>query len=164
MSSQSSGKRSSEFENKSKIGLTDEEVNKLNKNVGCLIDLCQWRNCNAENVPIGALAISLQEVAMNMSRTGCASTVDQSWLIARGAAERINLLPHQAILDLASMWVEARDKEEWECFCRASHLSDCRTSRQHNLVQPYFRLKHHSGVDPDANGGRGTARHFAMRL
>jgi hypothetical protein len=73
-------------------------------------------------------------------KTGCASTVDKSWLEFNDGKKRIDLLPHEEKTDLASMWVEAR---EWDRFAnhRASHLSDYKLSTR---------------VDPDrmANGVR----------
>ncbi|KAF8226340.1 hypothetical protein L208DRAFT_369279 [Tricholoma matsutake] len=125
---QSSGKRAassplgSEFDKKSRLGLTEEEVNDLNKRIRYWIrHFPQYALLNAEDVQTSALAMAFQQVALKVQDTSRASTLDKSWLDAEQGEERINLLPREVQLDLASIWVEARDKGEWERF--ANHLS-----------------------------------------
>jgi hypothetical protein len=82
-----------------------------------------------------ALALALQQVAFKVLDTSRASTLDKSWLDAKRGEERINLLSREVQLDLASIWVEARDEGEWERFAnhRALHSSDhslCHMSKQ----------------------------------
>ena len=131
--SQSSAKRaassplSSEFDKKSRLGLTEEEVTDLNKCIRYWIeDFPHYAQLNAEDVSTRALAQALQQVAWKVLDTSRASTLDKSWLNAERGQERINLLSREVQLDLASIWVEARDKGEWERFAnhRASRPSD----------------------------------------
>jgi hypothetical protein len=124
---QSSGKRAAssplgpEFDKKSRLGLTEEEVNDLNKNLHYWIrDFPHYALLNAEDVPMRALALALQQVAINILDTARASTIDKGWLKAGHGEERINLLSREVQLQLASIWVEARDKGEWERF--ANHV------------------------------------------
>jgi hypothetical protein len=121
--SQSTGKRaagsplSSEFDKKARLGLTDEEVNDLNQSV------CDWIRAfphdaisSAEDVSTRSLALTFQQVAFSVLDTARASTIDKSWLKVGRGEERINMLPREVQLDLASIWVEARDLGEWERF------------------------------------------------
>ncbi|KAF8227580.1 hypothetical protein L208DRAFT_1405162 [Tricholoma matsutake] len=77
---------------------------------------------NAEDVSMRALALALQQVASKVLDTSHALTLDKSWLDAEHGKERINLLPCKVQLDLASIWVEACDKGEWERFANHSLL------------------------------------------
>jgi hypothetical protein len=130
---QSSGKRAassplgSEFDKKSRLGLAEEEVNDLDKNLRYWIrNSPHYALFDAENVPTSALAMTLQQVAFNILDTARASTIDKCWLKAGNGEERINLLSRETQLELASIWVEARDKGEWERFAnhRALRPSD----------------------------------------
>ena len=161
----SSGKRtatsplSSEFDKKFRIGLTDEEVDDLNKNV------CYWiRNSphyallNVEDVPTSALALSFQQVAINMLGTGRASTIDKSWLKAGYGEERLNLLAREVRLDLASIWVEARDRGEWERFANHRALHPSYSSLHHKSTQLRAALLQVETPTVESGGVRAYAR------
>jgi hypothetical protein len=146
----SSGKRaassplSSEFDKKSRLGLTDEEVNNLNNTVrDWMRGLPHYAQLETEDVSTNALALTFKEVACCVLGTARTSTFDRSWLIVGRGEERINLLPREVQLDLASIWVESRDKGEWERFANHRALSPSgrpllhRPTQRHQL---YFRL------------------------
>jgi len=163
--SRSSGKRaassplSSEFGKKSRLGLTDEEVSDLNNNVRDWIrDFPHYALLNVEDVSTRALALTFQQVAFSVLDTARASTIDKSWLKVGRSEERINLLSREVQLDLASIWVGARDKGEWERFAnhRALHPSDrslCHMSKQFRAA-----LLQVETATVEAGGARAYAR------
>ncbi|KAK2464489.1 hypothetical protein APHAL10511_003468 [Amanita phalloides] len=102
----------SEIDKKLKVGLTDDEVKSLNKHLHYVVmNLAQF---NKEDVPTSALALTFQQIAINMQGTSHASTIDKSWLDCEDGEKRIKLLSPDDRLVLASIWVEARDKGDWE--------------------------------------------------
>jgi hypothetical protein len=136
--SQSSGKRaassplSSEFDKKSRLGLTEDEVNDLNESIRYWIqDYPQYALLNAEDVSTRALALAFQQVAIKLLYTSRATLLDKLWLDAKRGEKRINQLAREVQLDLASIWVEARDKGEWERFAN------------HRALRPYDRFLRH---------------------
>jgi hypothetical protein len=162
---QGSGKRAassplgSEFDKKSRLGLTEEEVNDLNKSVRYWMrNSPNYALLNAEDVPTSALALALREVALNMLDTARASTIDKRWLKAGHGEERLNLLSREVQLDLASIWVEARDKGEWERFAdhRALRPSD-HSLRQMSTQLDVALLQAETPI-AESDGARAYAR------
>jgi len=74
--------------------------------------------------------------------TSGASTIDKSWKKLKYGEERIILLPRVNQLQLASIWVEAREKGDWETF--ASHCVLISSHRfptsNRDITQHYFKL------------------------
>jgi hypothetical protein len=110
----------SEFDKKSRLGLTDEELNDLNEN---LRDWMQLLKGNPDYAPTDpgdistrVLAQTFREVVVYLLDTSRASTMDESWKKVKYGEERINLLSSEEKLELASIWVEARGKGDWERF------------------------------------------------
>jgi hypothetical protein len=116
----------SEFDKKSRLGLTDEELNHLNENLRDWV-LDHSAVSNPEDISTRVLAQTLQHIALNLLATSCASTIDQSWKKVNYREERINLLSREDRVRLASIWVEARGKGDWkrfasQCASIPSHL------------------------------------------
>jgi hypothetical protein len=136
--SQSSAKRpassplSSVFDKKPRLGLTEKEVNSLNSSLAFWIGTNpQYAQLNAEGVSKTVLALTLQQVSFKMQGISRTSTLNKLWLEIEHGLERISLLSREVQLDLASMWVEARDKGEWERFA------------DHRALRPsYHSLRH----------------------
>jgi hypothetical protein len=115
---------SSEFNKKAQLGLADQEVDDLNKHVCYWIqEIPHYALLKAEDISMRTLALAFQQVAFSVLDTASASTIDKSWLKAEHGEECINLLSCEIQLDLASIWVEARDKGQWERF--ANHHTLC---------------------------------------
>lgn len=112
--------RSSEFDKRSRLGLTDEEIQDLNES------LCDWIQhlkghpdyvpTNPEDISTRVLAQTFQQIIFNLLDTSRASTIDKSWMKVNYGEGRINLLAREDQLQLASIWIEARDKGDWERF------------------------------------------------
>jgi hypothetical protein len=110
----------SEFDKKSKLGLTDEELNDLNEH------LCDWIQhlkghpdyalTDPGDISTRVLAQTFREVVVYLLDTSRASTIDKTWKKVNYGEERINLLSREEQLQLASIWVEARGKGDWERF------------------------------------------------
>jgi hypothetical protein len=79
---------------------------------------------------------ALQQVASNMLDTAHASTIDKCWLKAGHGEECLNLLSCEVQLELASIWVEACNKGEWEHF--VNHRALCPSD--HSLHQMSMQL------------------------
>jgi hypothetical protein len=118
---------SSEFDKKSRLGLTDEELKDLNEN------LCDWvldhhsSLFNPEGVKARVLAQTFQQITWNLLSKGRASAIDNSWTKVKYGEGRINLLSLEDQLQLASLWIQAREKGDWErfasyCASGPSHL------------------------------------------
>jgi hypothetical protein len=106
---------SSEFDKRSRLGLTDEELQDLNEH------LCDWIQpdyapTNPEDISTRVLAQTFQQIILNLLDTSRASTIDKSWKKVNYGEGRINLLAREDQLQLASIWIEARDKGDWERF------------------------------------------------
>ncbi|KAF8221810.1 hypothetical protein L208DRAFT_1462278, partial [Tricholoma matsutake] len=145
---QNSGKRAassplgSEFDKKSRLGLTEEEVNDLNERVRYWIrEFPHYALLNVEGVSTRALALAFQQVAFNVLDISRASTLEKSWLDAKRGEERINLLPREVQLELASIWVEARDKGEWERFANHPLLQVETPAVESDGTRAYARLR-----------------------
>ena len=113
----------SEFDKKSKLGLTDEELNDLNEHLRDWIQLLKGHPDYALRDPgdisTRVLARTFREVVVYLLDTSRASTIDKSWKKVKYGEERINLLPREEQLQLASIssiWVEAHGKGDWERF------------------------------------------------
>ena len=110
----------SKFDKKSRLGLTDEELNDLNEN------LCDWIQCqqghpdyaptDPEDISTTVLAQTFQQITLGVLGTSLASTMHKSWGKLKYGEERINRLSREEQLHLASIWVEARVKGDWERF------------------------------------------------
>jgi hypothetical protein len=109
---------SSEFDKKPKLGLTDEECIKLNKTQG-YVELPTWKN--PEDVKITSLALAFREVAIH------AAIVSQSWVDTELCEKSINQLSRSEQLDLASVWINARDTKDWTGFAN------------HRALRPFHR-------------------------
>ena len=104
-----------DFEKKSRMGLTDEELNELNEN------LRDWALdhsalSNPEDVSTRVFAQTFQQIVINVLDTFSASTIDKSWKKVNYGEEHINLLSREDQFQLATIWVEAREKGDWERF------------------------------------------------
>jgi len=110
---------SSEFDKKSKLGLTDGELNDLNKHLRHWIRHPDYSLSHPQDVSTRVLAQTFREVVVYVVVTSGASTIDKSWKDVDYGEERINLLSREEQLQLASIWLEAREKGDWERF--ASH-------------------------------------------
>jgi hypothetical protein len=82
---QSSGKcaasspLNSEFNKRPRLGLTEEQVNNLNECICYWIqDFPHYARLNAEDVLTRALVLALQQVALKVLDTSCASNLDKS--------------------------------------------------------------------------------------
>ncbi len=100
---------SSECNKKSKLGLTDEELNELNENLRDWM-LDHPSLSNPEDVSMRVLAQSCQQIFLHLLAKGRALTIDNSWTKVKYGEERINLLSREDQLQLATIWVEAREK------------------------------------------------------
>jgi hypothetical protein len=120
-----------EFGKKSRLGLTDEELDDLNENLRDWIQNMKghpdYAPTNPEDVSTGVLAQTFQQIAWNVLAKGRASAIDNSWTKVKYGEEHINLLSRVDQLQLASLWVEAREKGDWERF--ASHCASFRSNR-----------------------------------
>ena len=112
----------SEFDKKSRLRLTDEELNDLNEH---LCDWIQHQKGHPDYAPTDPGDISTRVLAQTFREvvvylllldTSRASTIDKSWKKVNYGEERINLLSREEQLQLASIWVEARGKGDWERF------------------------------------------------
>lgn len=163
--SKDSGKRaassplSPKFDKKTRLGLTDEEVNDLNNNVRDWIqDSPHYALLNAEEVSTRTLALTFQQVAINVLNTARASTVDKSWLKVGDGIERVKLLSREVQLDLASVWVEARDKGSWERFANHRALRPYDPSLRHVSTQLHAALLQVEIATPEHSGARAYSR------
>lgn len=118
----------SEFDKKSRLGLTDEEVNDLNENLRDWVLDHHSALSSPEEVSTRVLAQTFQQIALNVLDTSRASTIDKSWKKVNYGEERINLLSREDQLQLASIWAEARGKGDWERFA-----SQCASIPSHLL-------------------------------
>ena len=101
---------SPEFEKKSRLGLTDEELNDLNESLRDWVSLLDHSALsNPEDISTRVLAQTFQHIALNVLDTSRASTIDKSWKKVNYGEERINLLSREDQLQLASIWVQARE-------------------------------------------------------
>lgn len=111
---------SSEFDKRSRLGLTDEELQDLNENLRLWIQPLKghpdYAPMNPEEISTRVLAQTFQLIALNVLSTSRASTIDKSWKKINYGEGRINLLAREDQLQLASIWIEARDKGDWERF------------------------------------------------
>ena len=112
---------SSEFDKKSKLGLTTEELNELNEHLRHWIRHPDYSLSNPEDVSARVLAQTIQQIVLNILDTTHASIMEKSWKKLKYGEERINLLSREKQLQLASIWLEAREKGDWERF--ASHCA-----------------------------------------
>ena len=85
---QSSGKcaasspLNSEFNKRPRLGLTEEQVNNLNECICYWIqDFPHYAQFNAEDALTRALVLALQQVALKVLDTSCASNLDKSWQV-----------------------------------------------------------------------------------
>jgi hypothetical protein len=97
---------------------------------------------NPEDISTRVLAQTFQQISFVLD-TSRASTIDKSWKKVNYGEERINMLTREDQLQLASIWVEAREKGDWErfasqCASIPSHLLPPASKR--SFVQPYFKL------------------------
>ena len=109
---------SSEFDKKSRLGLTDEELEELNNELNTIIDehFPKVAELSAEDVPTSALVLACRTASLYLLGTGCASTIDKFWLNPESGGGRIKQLSRNAQLDFTSIWIEARAKGDWERF------------------------------------------------
>jgi len=96
----------SEFDKKPKLGLTDEESQNLNNNQK-YVDLPTYGK--PEDVRINTLVVAFRAVAIDVP-------IMKEWKDSTRCERYIKGLSHRAQLDLASLWIEARDKEDWTSF------------------------------------------------
>ncbi|KAF8220347.1 hypothetical protein L208DRAFT_763667 [Tricholoma matsutake] len=73
--------------------------------------------------------------------TSHASTLDKLWLDAKRGEECINLQSREMQLELASIWVEARDKGEWERFANHPLLQVETPTVESDGTRAYARLR-----------------------
>ena len=120
---------SSEFDKRSRLGLTDEELQDLNEQLRDWIQHQKGHDyapTNPEDISTRVLAQTFQQIIFILLDTSRASTVDKSWKKVNYGEGRINLLAREDQLQLASIWIEARDKGDWERFasqCKFESLS-----------------------------------------
>ena len=118
---------SSEFDKRSRLGLTDEELQDLNEQLrGWIQLLTDYAQTNPEDISTRVLAQTFREIIVILLDTSRASTVDKSWKKVDYGEGRINLLAREDQLQLASIWIEARDKGDWERFasqCEFEYIS-----------------------------------------
>jgi hypothetical protein len=111
---------SSEFDKKLRLGLTDEELQDLNEQLRDWIQLQKnnpdFAPTNPEDISTTVLAQTFREIVFILLDTSRASTIDKSWKKVNYGEGRINLLAREDQLQLASIWIEARDKGDWERF------------------------------------------------
>jgi hypothetical protein len=143
---QSCGKRaaspsSSESGKKLRLGLTAEEVSKLNQRIKYwLQDFPSYTSFTPAEVTTRVLAGTFQQVFVAVSDSSCAPTLDDSWRDAQNSEERIKCLSQEDQLNLASKWVEARNQENWEIFANnrtlySSHQCICHTQLRPAILQ-----------------------------
>jgi hypothetical protein len=82
--------------------------------------------------------MAFQQIALKVVDTSHASTLDKLWLDTEHGEERINLLPREVRLELASIWVEACDKGEWEHF--ANHPASCPSDHSLHQMSTQFQV------------------------
>jgi hypothetical protein len=100
---------SSEFDKKSKLGLTDKESRSLNTSQEYQVaHLPPWRN--PEDVKTSCLAVAFQTVALH------AEIIDKDWSDVVRCEEYIGQLSRREQLDLASIWIKARETNNWTAF------------------------------------------------
>jgi len=127
----------SESNKKSRLRLTDEELKELHHELDTIINenFPQFAELKPEDVPTRALVLAFRTAALYLVGTGCASTIVTSWLDPGFGEERIKHLSRDAQLELASIWLEARAKGDWERFANhralgPSDRSSCYLSTQ----------------------------------
>jgi hypothetical protein len=126
-----------------RLGLTQDEVSTFNENLRDLFQLFPLTVDASKSTSV--LAVTMVQVASHLLCTARASIVDMSWMTDfESCLERIDLLSPEVRQDLVSVWVEAREKGDWERF--ASHCALRPSDRysatyQHNSVQSYFSSK-----------------------
>jgi hypothetical protein len=151
-----------EFGKKSRLGLTDEELNDLNENLRDWIQRLQrlhpdYAPTNPEDVSTGVLVQTFQQIALNVLAKGCASAIDNSWTKVKYGEEHINLLSRVDQTQLASLRVEAREKGDWERF--ASHCASIRSHRfPHEQPRLYSAILQVEPPSLESNRTRGYAR------
>jgi hypothetical protein len=123
---------SSEFDKKPRLGLTDEEVKNLNKAQG-YNTRAHLKCTNPEDVPITSLAAAFREVAIHVS------IVDISWMDPERCEQQINQLPRSEQVDLASVWIEARDTKDWTKYANRCTSFSSLHHGCYSFVQVYFR-------------------------
>ena len=105
---------SPEFDKRSRLGLTDEELQDLNENLCDWIQLLKghpgFAPTNPEDISTSVIAQTFQQIIVILLDTSRASTIDKSWKKVNYGEGRINLLAREDQLQLASIWIEARDK------------------------------------------------------
>lgn len=117
--SQISGKRpatsplSSEFDKRPKLGLSDQELKDLNEELGYVTTYIP--GSSPEGVETIHLLRALREVANH------ASNIDKSWADKNVCKEFFDHLSDEERLDVASIWIEARDNKDWSKF--ANHCA-----------------------------------------
>jgi hypothetical protein len=114
------------FEKKSRLELTNEELDELSESLRDWVLDHHSALSNPEEVSTRVLAQTFREVVNLLLDTSRASTIDKSWKKVNYGEERMNLLSRENQLQLASLWVEARERGDWERF--ASH---CASSSSH---------------------------------
>ena len=110
---------SSEFDKRSRLGLTDEELQDLNEQLRDWIQHQKGHDyapTNLEDISTRVLAQTFREIIVILLDTSRASTINKSWKKVNYGEGRINLLAREDQLQLASIWIEARDKGDWETF------------------------------------------------
>jgi hypothetical protein len=96
----------SEFDKKSKLGLTDEESEKLNATQKYM----DFPNCkNPQDVKHNSLVFAFQTVGSKVS-------IMKEWEDVHRCAQYIGGLSRQEQLDLATLWIDARDTQNWTRF------------------------------------------------
>ena len=117
--------RSSEFDKRSRLGLTDEELQDLNESLRDWV-LDHTALSTPEDISTRVLAQTFQQIIIILVNTSRASTIDKSWMKVNYGEGHINRLAREDQLQLASIWIEARDKGDWERFasqCKFESLS-----------------------------------------
>jgi hypothetical protein len=131
-----SGKRAatsplnSDFEKRPKLGLSDKELKALNEELQDVIHIPISR---PEAVESRHLAHAFREVARQTSN------IDKTWRDIAVCKEFVDRLSSQERLDVVRLWIEAREKGQWErfanhCALLPSHCSATATAALCSLI------------------------------
>jgi hypothetical protein len=99
----------SEFDKKSRLGLTDEQLDDLNETLRYWV-LDHSALPNSQDVSARVLAQTFQQIIWNLLAKNRVLTIGTSWTNVKHGEEHINLLSREEQLKLASIWLEAREK------------------------------------------------------
>jgi hypothetical protein len=105
---------SSEFGKKSRLGLSEEKLNAFNRKMTLLHG--HVASIEISGVSTSLLVNTFYLVASALQAIPVTALLDESWLDAELCTQRLSQLSDEEQSRLASKWIEARNKGDWERF------------------------------------------------